>query len=450
MLDLYYLLHPFHPTVCVEHSELGLMPLEKKTISHGNKPTLTDNEDLNHMNPMKTDPSSLFDIGSLLNPMHPTLWLEHSQSLPPPKIVEASKSHSQFGLGRINQVYHNLILNTFYSKFRGIRAEEGLKVNNESKGKVVVGGGAGFVGSEVCSLLRRKGYDVVIISRHKFDARVITWDDIRFQGIPERTVAVVNLAGQNMLEPLKRWNPAFKELIRESRIQTARCLKEAIINKHKAGMEVPEVYVQITGVGIYPPGDNDVIYDEDSKVQESDGGFMSRLVMDWEEAAKLPPEVATRNVFVRSGVVLGRNGGMIKQIFLPFFMGTGGRMGSGEQNMPWIHVKDVSGIIVHSIENKKVAGVLNGVTPQIITNQEFVNAFASALHRPALIPLPDFVWNLVFGEERAEVITKGVTVLPKRTVDDAEYKFRYPTIVEACQEFSHFFYNDPDSETVAK
>ena len=125
-------------------------------------------------------------------------------------------------------------------------------------------------------------------------------------------------------------------------------------------------------------------------------------------------------------------------------------MGSGTQNMPWIHVKDVSGLIVHSIENKGVKGVLNGVSPQIISNQEFVNAFASALYRPAFFPLPDFVWNLVFGEERAAVITKGVTVVPKRTVEEAGYKFRYQSISEACAEFSPLFYNDPDTEIGAR
>ena len=119
-------------------------------------------------------------------------------------------------------------------------------------------------------------------------------------------------------------------------------------------------------------------------------------------------------------------------------------MGSGKQNMPWIHVKDISGIILHSIENNKVKGVLNGVAPEIITNQQFVDAFASALYRPAFFPLPDIIWNTVFGEERAAIITKGVTVLPSRTQKEAGYQFRYSNIKEACQEFSVLFYEDTD------
>ena len=203
--------------------------------------------------------------------------------------------------------------------------------------------------------------------------------------------------------------------------------------------------MQITGVGLYPPGNNEIKYDEYSKIEGDAGGYMSRLVKDWEDAATLPQNIPTRNVFLRSGVVLGRNGGMIQQIFLPFYLGGGGRMGSGMQNMPWIHVKDVSGMILHAIENKNVNGPLNASAPQIINNQSFVDAFASALYRPSFIPLPDFVWNMVFGEERAAIITKGVTVLPKRT-EELGYKFRYPDIKTACEEFSVFFYQDSDVE----
>lgn len=118
-------------------------------------------------------------------------------------------------------------------------------------------------------------------------------------------------------------------------------------------------------------------------------------------------------------------------------------MGSGTQPMPWIHVKDLSGLITHSIENKSVNGVLNGVAPNIITNQEFVTAFANALNRPAFFAIPETVWNLLFGQERAAMITKGQKVEPKRTLESG-YEFRYPIISKACEEFSHFFYNDLD------
>ena len=174
------------------------------------------------------------------------------------------------------------------------------------------------------------------------------------------------------------------------------------------------------------------------------GGYFTKLVADWEKAATLKPGHPTRNVFVRAGVVLGRSGGLIQQIFPPFFFGGGGRMGSGTQTMPWIHVKDVAGLIVHAVENDSVAGVLNGVAPEVITNQQFVDAFAAALGRPAFFPLPEFVFNLMFGEERAAIVLQGQKVIPKRTLETG-YTFRYPTIAAACKEFDSFFYRDPDA-----
>jgi len=441
MRDIFELLNPFHSFAKIDHAE-NVCSSQIFTDNPYNTMKFEATENLSHMNPMKVDASSYIDTASLLNPTHPTLWLEPTQSSN--KATESIKQPSFIGLGRVGQMYHTLIQKAFLFKMKSVNAEEAPSLEVESKGKVLVGGGSGFVGKEVCSLLRKKGYDVVIISRKKFDSRVITWDDVKLQGLPDDTCAVVNLAGQNMLDPLKRWNNSFKELVRESRIQTAKSIKDAIVNRHAAGLDVPNVFVQITGVGLYPPGDNSIEYDEYSKIEGDAGGYMSRLVRDWEEAATLPQNVPTRNVFLRSGVVLGRNGGMIQQIFLPFYFGGGGRMGSGQQNMPWIHVKDVSGMVLHAIENKNVSGALNATAPQIINNQSFVDAFASALYRPAFIPLPDFVWNIVFGEERAAIITKGVSVIPKRT-EEAGYKFRYPDINKACEEFSALFYEDSDA-----
>ena len=439
MRAIFELLDPFHSFIKLDTVE-NVLKTQNFMDNSDNDMRFQATENLSHMNPMKVDASPYIDTASLLNPMHPTLWLEHTQPQGASKII---KNQSDNGFGKVSLVYRKLLQNAFSSTFRSVNAEEISSSAEESKGKVIVGGGSGFVGKEVCSLLRRKGYEVIIISRKKFDSRVITWDDVKLNGLPDKTLAVVNLAGQNLLDPLRRWNNSFKELVRESRIQTAKNIKEAIVNRHEAGLEVPNVFIQITGVGIYPPGDNNIEYDEFSKVEGDAGGYMSRLVRDWEDAATLPASVPTRNVFLRSGVVLGRNGGMIQQIFLPFYLGGGGRMGTGQQNMPWIHVKDVSGMILHAIENQNVNGALNASAPQIINNQAFVDAFASALYRPAFIPLPDFVWNVVFGEERAAIITKGVTVIPKRT-EESGYKFRYPDINKACEEFSALFYEDSD------
>ena len=323
------------------------------------------------------------------------------------------------------------------------KARENLYEDETGPNKVLIGGGTGFIGTELCKTLKRKGYKAVIVSRTasgRGEGDRITYADLKEFGLPQNTKAVVNLAGQNVLDCFNRWTDTFKTKVYDSRISTAKAFKEAIESSPKGRR--PEVFVQITGVGYFPPS-NDIVYNENTAVEDSKRDYFSRLVQDWESAATLSPSSGVRNVFVRPAVVLGRQGGMIQQIFLPFFMGVGGRMGAGNQPMAWVHVKDLCGIIVHAVENDKVEGVLNAVAPQIITNQEFVSAFGSALHRPVFFPLPDTVWNLVFGQERATMITKGQKVTPTRTLESG-YTFRFPTISEACQEFAQLMYQDVD------
>lgn len=130
-------------------------------------------------------------------------------------------------------------------------------------------------------------------------------------------------------------------------------------------------------------------------------------------------------------MVLGRDGGMVQQMFIPFFLGVGGRVGSGSQWLPWIHVADIAGLFTHAILNPDVKGILNGVAPEAATNSDFTKAFARAMWRPAWFPVPGFVMNFVFGEERGKVILEGQKVLPKRTLESG-YEFVYPDLKSAC------------------
>ena len=151
----------------------------------------------------------------------------------------------------------------------------------------------------------------------------------------------------------------------------------------------PKVFVTISGVGFYKPSMTA------EYTEESDGGddFMAGLCRAWEAAAMLPPELGVRNVIIRSGVVLGKYGGsfvaltrvafnclspfigMIQQIYIPFYMGLGGPIGSGQQFFPWIHIDDMVNLFLFAIE-EDVTGVLNGVAPQVITNGEFTKGLA--------------------------------------------------------------------------
>jgi len=321
-------------------------------------------------------------------------------------------------------------------------------------GKVLVAGGTGFVGSQVVRLFERLGYDVVIISRkgsvntaktpsllfnRETERKTKSWTELEADGLPRGTVAVINCSGQNVLDPLHRWTDSFKQKVYSSRVETNLSLAKAILSSP----EKPACFVHMSGVGFYPP---DSETGQQGWLEDSQGGthdWLARLVVDWEAAAQLPASVPTRVVSLRAGVVLGRRGGMVQQILPPFYLGLGGRMGRGGQVMPWVHVKDVAGLMAHCVASEDCAGVFNTVAPEVITNNTFVKAFAGELNRPAIFPLPEFVWRIIFGGERANMICQSQTVLPRRALASG-YNFAFPTIKEACEEFAHLDYVDQD------
>ncbi|KAL9974822.1 hypothetical protein ACROYT_G011912 [Oculina patagonica] len=287
--------------------------------------------------------------------------------------------------------------------------------------RVLVGGGTGFIGKALVDTLKRKGHEVTIISRTRAPGR-ITWNEISESPLPE-CEAVVNLAGENILNPLKRWNEEFLQELRHSRLETTSTLAKKIAD----ATNPPKVFVSSSAVGYYPPSDT-VEYTEDSPPSSAD--VLTTLCNDWESSAKLPEDCKTRLVTLRIGVVLGRSGGMIQQSIWPFWLGLGGIIGSGKQYFPWIHIDDMTGIIVHALENDHVTGVLNGVAPEIVTNQRFTKEYAGALWRPAILPTPAFVINFVFGEQRAKLLLEGQKVIPKRTLE-LGFKYQFPELKSA-------------------
>lgn len=287
---------------------------------------------------------------------------------------------------------------------------------------VVIGGGTGFIGSQLIKSLSLEGISCTCISRMPGPNR-ISWNDLESYGLPENTSAVINVAGQNVLDPMQRWTPGFKQNVRNSRVKTTKALADSIQNTKAT------VFATISGVAYYKP--NGTVYTEESKCESYD--FLSRLSHDWEEAAKLPEDSNIRQVTIRSGVVLGRNGGMIKQIYLPFFFGLGGSIGSGTQYMPWIHITDLVCMFIFALKNSNVHGILNGVAPQLITNQKFTKEFAAAMKRPAFIPLPSFLLKILFSEERAKIMLEGQKVLPKR-VTKLGFQYQYPNIENVCKQ----------------
>uniref|UniRef100_A0A6M2E4B3 Putative nucleoside-diphosphate sugar epimerase n=1 Tax=Xenopsylla cheopis TaxID=163159 RepID=A0A6M2E4B3_XENCH len=129
---------------------------------------------------------------------------------------------------------------------------------------------------------------------------------------------------------------------------------------------------------------------------------------------------------------------MIKQLIIPFWLGLGGPVGKGTQPLPWIHIDDLTSLIWFCIKEEKLNGIVNAVSPHIITNNDFTQEFAKALYRPAFIPVPESLLNLVFNEERAVLLTTGPKVEPKRAPEFG-FVYKYPDIKSACREVAHLF-----------
>ncbi|KAM9202674.1 epimerase family protein SDR39U1 isoform 1-T1 [Dugong dugon] len=290
--------------------------------------------------------------------------------------------------------------------------------------RVLVGGGTGFIGTALAQLLKARGHEVTLISRKPGPDR-ITWDELARSRLPSCDAAV-NLAGANILNPLRRWNEAFQKEVLSSRLGTTQMLASTI----SKAPQPPKTWILVTGVAYYQPSLT-AEYDEDSPGGDFD--FFSSLVTKWEAAARLPGD-STRQVVVRSGVVLGRGGGAISHMLLPFRLGLGGPIGSGHQFFPWIHISDLVGILAHALEARHVQGVLNGVAPgPTTTNAEFAQALGAALGRPAFIPLPSTVVKAIFGRERAIMLLEGQKVVPRRTLATG-YQYSFPKLGAALKE----------------
>lgn len=288
--------------------------------------------------------------------------------------------------------------------------------------KCAVSGGSGFIGRRIVSRLLEERHSVSVWSRRsKPDTRPglrsFVWDPS--QGEPsaeslDGTDAVIHLAGEPVAQ---RWNEEIKRRIRDSRVLGTRRLVDAMGRVERK----PRVLVSASAVGYY--GDRgDEILTESSPPGD---GFLADVCLQWEAEADRAAEFGVRVVKLRIGFVLGKDGGALAQLAPVFRAFAGGRLGSGQQWMPWIHLADVAQLFIHAAENG-VSGVWNATAPNPVRNAEFARELASVLHRPALFAVPGFALRAAFGEMGPRMLDSA------RAVPDAAfragYQFRYPDL----------------------
>jgi len=275
---------------------------------------------------------------------------------------------------------------------------------------VAITGASGFIGRSLTERLRREGHVVRPVS-------------LRQDVPPEQLAgcgAVVNLAGEPVAQ---RWTAAAQERMRASRIEGTRKLVQAMRGR------APQVLVSASAIGYYgsqnvKPGDE--ILTEASPPADD---FLGTLSAAWEREARAALDLGVRVACLRIGLVLGPGGGALKRMLLPFRLGLGGRLGSGRQWMSWIHVDDLTSLILFLLKESTVRGAFNAVSPHPVTNREFTRALAKTLRRPAFLPVPAMALKLAFGQ-MSEVILASQRVMPEAALR-AGFRFDYPDIFGA-------------------
>jgi uncharacterized protein (TIGR01777 family) len=284
--------------------------------------------------------------------------------------------------------------------------------------QVLVTGASGLVGTALTRALRDRGDSVVAVSRTPADdedgLRWVGWDGLA--GAVDGSSAVVHLAGANIAD--KRWTPSRKIELRSSRVDTAQRIVDAI----RIASNKPSVFVTASAVGYYGSRGAEPLSEDAAPGAD----FLAQLCQDWEAVAQ---DSRVRTVALRTGVVLSRDGGALPKLLIPFRLGLGGPIGRGRQYLAWVHIDDAVGIILHALDNEDVKGPLNVVGPESVTNAAFGRALGRALHRPALLPAPPFIFRLRLGEG-ASILTDSQRAVPTRT-QQLGYTFRYPTVAAA-------------------
>jgi uncharacterized protein (TIGR01777 family) len=292
---------------------------------------------------------------------------------------------------------------------------------------IILAGGSGFLGRHLRARLEHDGHRVLNLTRspkpgHPHD---VPWQP---DGSPgqlsahlDGVAAVVNLAGENLAGNF--WSEGRKKQLRDSRILATRTLVQAI-----AGCErPPAALISASAVGYYGPHGGETVTEQ----TPSGTDFLARLCVDWEHEARAAASASTRVVAVRSGLVLGADGGALEKMILPFKLGLGATLGSGDQYWPWIHVDDGVALVNWFIGAGSATGAFNVTAPVPVTNRAFTRTLGRVLRRPAVFNAPSFILKMGLGE-MADMLLTGQRAVPA-AAENMGFRFTYPELEPALR-----------------
>lgn len=273
---------------------------------------------------------------------------------------------------------------------------------------ILISGASGLIGSAIKTALHARGDRVLSLTRRaaRNDSE-ITWDPATNVLNPSRLVdidGVIHLAGENIAAG--RWTAAQKARIRDSRVQGTGLLAQTLAQLPAP----PSAFISASAIGYYG-NRGDELLTEDSSPGE---GFLPEVSVAWERAAHPAAEAGIRTVHPRIGIVLSRNGGALAKMRLPFKLGLGGTIGSGNQYMSWIALDDLVSVFLFALDNESISGAVNAVSPTPVTNREFTKTLARVLSRPAIFPVPAFAIKLALGEMADALLLASTRVISTR------------------------------------
>jgi hypothetical protein len=292
--------------------------------------------------------------------------------------------------------------------------------------KIAIAGASGLIGSALGSRLRAQGHDVRRLVRRAVAAPdEIAWHPEKGELDPHSlagTDACINLAGENI--GAGRWTAQRRERILRSRVDATRTLVAALTRLARK----PDVLLNASAAGFYGDRGDETL----TEASASGHGFLAEVCRAWETEAQAAAAASVRVVRLRFGVVLAPGGGALAKMLPLFRCGLGGRWGSGEQWMSWVHIDDVVGVIQHALSDPRCTGPLNVAAPGAVTNAEFAATLGRVLQRPAILPAPAWVLRLVFGRMADEALLASVRTMP-RQLSAVGYSFRHPTLEGALR-----------------
>ena len=300
--------------------------------------------------------------------------------------------------------------------------------------KIVISGGAGFLGRRLTAALVRDGHAVVILSRSDRavipGARTVRWD-LEHALSPwaadiDGADAVINLAGEPIAD--HRWTATQKHRIEDSRVTATRRIVAAIVESSRP----PGVLVSGSGVGIYGACGDEIVTEETGAGSD----FLAGVSRRWEAQAVAASSASTRVVCIRTGLVLAHDGGALPKMLPPFRFGVGGRLGSGRQYWPWIHWQDWVDIVRFVLGRSDAAGPINATAPAPVTNAVFTKEVGRALGRPTIAPVPGFVLRVVLGEMADSLLLSGQRAIPAK-MTALGFRFSYPALAGALDAILH-------------